>query len=113
VADPVTITEAAAAKFKLELAERIMDHPQSGIRVGVAGGGCSGFTYMLDVDIKGPKLRDTVFTTLGVPIFIDPVSAHYLKGTNIDWQKRGLAEGFVFDTPGSKTCGCGNSFSPD
>ena len=83
---------------------------KAGVRLGVKGGGCSGFSYMLDFD--DPRENDNILEQDGVKFFMDRKSAIYLKGIVLDY-KSGLAgKGFVFQNPNaSSTCGCGESFS--
>jgi iron-sulfur cluster assembly protein len=89
------------------------------LRVGVRGGGCSGFSYDMDLMRGDPTARDIVWTqdeqhTPPAPmrIAVDPISAQYLKGTVIQYVQSGLQKGFVFKNPMAKrTCGCGKSFS--
>ena len=85
--------------------------PEShGLRVGVKGGGCSGFTYVLGFDSE-PREGDKIFDLAGVKIFIDPKSLTYLSGTQLDFQDDLNGKGFVFSNPhATKTCGCGSSF---
>jgi iron-sulfur cluster assembly accessory protein len=80
------------------------------LRIGVKGGGCSGMTYILELDTR--KERDEIFEIDGIPCLIDPAHGLYLFGMEIDW-KTGLdARGFVFNNPNaSATCGCGTSFA--
>ncbi len=80
------------------------------LRIGVKGGGCSGLSYVLEMDEK--KERDEVYEIEGLPCLIDPAHQLYLFGLEIDW-KTGLdARGFVFNNPNaSSTCGCGTSFA--
>ena len=84
----------------------------SGVRVGVKGGGCSGFTYTLNFD-NAPAPGDEVFEFEdGVRLFCDPKSALYLNGTTLDYTSGLQGRGFQFQNPNaSSTCGCGESFS--
>jgi iron-sulfur cluster assembly accessory protein len=83
----------------------------SGLRVGVVGGGCSGFQYSLDLE-KEPKFGDLEFDQEGIRIFVDPMSVQYLKGVTVDYVETAYAAGFSFSNPQAKsTCGCGSSFS--
>ena len=102
----ITLTEFAAKKIKTLLAEKKED----GIRAGVQGGGCSGFTYQLKFDNQ--KSSDRVIESHGVQIYIDPKSYLYLLGTVIDFVDELNQSGFKFVNPNAKrTCGCGESFS--
>ncbi len=82
-----------------------------GIRLGVRTSGCSGMAYVLEfVDDKQPE--DEIFESQGVRIVIDPKSLLYLDGTELDFVKEGLNEGFKFNNPNvSSECGCGESFN--
>ncbi len=82
-----------------------------GLRVAVSGGGCSGFQYALDFD-KEPRATDQVLEFDGLRVFVDPVSARYLKGTVIDYVLGMQGAGFKFINPNAVgSCGCGSSFS--
>lgn len=82
-----------------------------GLRVSVVGGGCSGYQYNLDFE-KEARMGDLSLDFDGVTIFVDPVSAGYLKGTVIDYISGLQGTGFKFVNPNAKrTCGCGSSFS--
>jgi iron-sulfur cluster assembly accessory protein len=105
----ITLTELAAemAKAALEREGRT-DH---GLRVGVVGGGCSGFQYNLGFD-RAPRPDDTVIEQHGVRLFIDSMSVPYLRGMVIDYVTGLHGAGFKFLNPNaSRTCGCGSSFS--
>ncbi len=106
----IMITDKAAEKLKLVFAEQSMP-AESCLRIGVKGGGCSGFNYTLDVTDK-PADDDEVFDTNGVRIVVDMKSYLYLVGTEVDYSDDLLAGGFVFNNPNAKrNCGCGASFS--
>ncbi|HEX5127790.1 MAG TPA: iron-sulfur cluster assembly protein IscA, partial [Rhodocyclaceae bacterium] len=82
-----------------------------GIRLGVKTSGCSGMAYKLEyADVLGEE--DLVFESFGVKIIVDPKSLPYLEGTELDFAREGLNEGFKFNNPNVKNeCGCGESFS--
>ena len=82
-----------------------------GLRLGVRTTGCSGMAYKLEfVDVAAPE--DTVIESHGIKIFIDPKSAPYLEGMELDFTREGLNEGFKFNNPNEKArCGCGESFT--
>ncbi len=82
-----------------------------GIRLGVTTSGCSGMAYKLEfVDATEPE--DLIFESHGVKVVIDPKSLAYLEGTELDFVKEGLNEGFKFNNPNVKDqCGCGESFN--
>src|SRR5438874_8244106 len=104
----VTLTENAATKIKQLLAE----DPEDGVnvlRIAVQGGGCSGFQYALGFD-RGAQEGDNELRVNGVDVVVDPFSAPYLAGTEIDWVE-GLQAGFAINNPNvSAACGCGHSF---
>lgn len=106
---PVTFTPSALAELK-RLFETIEAGSSKMLRVGVKGGGCSGLSYVLELDER--KERDEIHEIEGIPCIIDPAHGMYLFGMEIDW-KTGLdARGFVFNNPNaSATCGCGSSFA--
>ena len=103
----ITITPNAAHQIRTFLDKR---GKGEGIRIGVKTSGCSGMAYTLEfVDDIQPE--DQVFEQDGVKIFIDPKSLVYLDGTQVDFTKEGLQEGFKFENPNVKeSCGCGESF---
>jgi iron-sulfur cluster assembly protein iscA len=103
----ITITENAADHIRKFLTKR---GKGEGIRIGVKTSGCSGMAYTLEfVDKIQPE--DQVFEQNGVKVFIDPKSMVYLDGTQVDFAKEGLQEGFKFENPNAKeSCGCGESF---
>jgi len=83
----------------------------AGVRVGVRGGGCSGFTYTLNFDKKEAS-GDVVMEFDGVRLFVDPKSLLYLSGTTLEYTSGLQGKGFQFVNPNaSSTCGCGESFS--
>ncbi len=104
----ITLTEAAADRVKQFLANR---GKGEGLRLGVKTTGCSGMAYLLEfVDVI--EEDDKVFESQGVKIIVDPKSLLYLDGTELDFAKEGLNEGFKFNNPNVKdTCGCGESFT--
>ena len=106
----ITLTERAARKVKDIFQQQSM--PQGAcLRVAVKGGGCSGFSYHLDV-AKGPAADDEAFETFGLRVVVDPKSLLYLDGTEVDYEDDLLKGGFVFHNPNAKkSCGCGSSFS--
>ncbi len=106
----ITITESA--RQKLEILRKEGHHSQeSFLRVGVAGGGCSGLTYVLDFD-KERKPDDKMFEDKGIKIVCDKKSFLYLVGTQLEFTDGLNGKGFVFNNPNaSRTCGCGESFA--
>lgn len=106
----ITVTPRAIAEVKKIIAQ---NHPDEkvGLRVGVKGGGCSGLSYVLDFE-KLPREDDRILEFDGVAIYLDPKSAIYLKGTELDFSDGLTGKGFSFVNPNAqRTCGCGSSFS--
>ena len=106
---PVTLTAKAVEMIRGTIERENLQG--SGLRVGVVGGGCSGFQYSLDLE-KEAKPGDLTFEQDGISMFVDPMSVQYLKGTTVDYVETAYASGFSFSNPQAKsTCGCGSSFS--
>ena len=104
----VTLTESAATKVKELMAEEPAGEATV-LRVAVQGGGCSGFEYALGFD-SGTQEGDLQVDAFGVSVVVDPFSAPYLQGTEIDFLD-GLQGGFAINNPNvSSACGCGHSF---
>lgn len=107
--EQISITDKAAEEIVRIKAENNLPETH-GLRVGVKGGGCSGFSYVLGFDAS-PGEGDMVFETKGVTVFIDPKSLAHISGTELDFTDGLNGRGFVFNNPhATKTCGCGNSF---
>jgi iron-sulfur cluster assembly protein len=107
-AGTVQLTDAARTEVKRLLDERTEEG--LGLRLAVAGGGCSGLTYKLDFGLQQPG--DNVLEDDGFRVFIDPKSLLYLKDMQVDHQSGLRGKGFVFNNPNAQnTCGCGESFS--
>ena len=105
----INISDKAAAEIKRVMQENNIPE-SSGLRMGVKGGGCSGFTYVLGFDEKSTE-KDKVFEANGVKVFIDERSFPYLAGIVLDYQEGLQGKGFTFDNPNAtRTCGCGHSF---
>ncbi len=104
----ITLTEPAADRIKNIMTRR---ETMTGLRVGVRGGGCSGFSYFLD-PVDAPDKTDKILESFGVNLYVDPKSYLYLMGTEIDFVDELNQTGFKFNNPTAKrTCGCGESFS--
>ena len=102
----ITLTKFAADR----IIDLLKDKEETGIRAGVRGGGCSGFTYSLK--FANPEPSDRIIESHGVSIYVDPKSYLYLMGTQIDFVNELNQSGFKFSNPNAKrTCGCGESFS--
>jgi iron-sulfur cluster assembly accessory protein len=103
----MSVTEAAASKIKQLMAE---EDDVSVLRVAIQGGGCSGFQYGLGFD-RGSQEGDVEFEVGGVPVVVDPFSAPYLQGAEIDYVDSIQAAGFAINNPNAtSSCGCGHSF---
>jgi iron-sulfur cluster assembly protein len=106
----ITLTERAAEEIKRVFGEHELPDGAC-LRLAIKGGGCSGFSYILDVAGE-PAAEDEVFETHGVRIACDPKSYLYLNGTEVDFNDELMKRGFVFNNPNAKnSCGCGASFS--
>jgi iron-sulfur cluster assembly protein len=105
----VTVTEKAASKIRELMAEEQATEV-SVLRVAVQGGGCSGFQYALGFD-RGPQDGDNEVEMHGVRVVIDPYSAPYLSGSEIDYVDALMGAGFAINNPNvTAACGCGSSF---
>jgi iron-sulfur cluster assembly protein len=104
----ITVTDSAAQRIRSFLEKR---GKGVGLRLGVKTTGCSGLAYVLEfADDTNPD--DQVFESQGVKIIVDPKSLVYIDGTELDYGKEGLNEGFKFENPNVKDeCGCGESFT--
>ena len=106
---PITLTEGATNALKRIMSDQNIpaDH---GLRIGVKGGGCSGFSYILGFDV--PKDNDEQFDISGINVLMQKSHAIYLLGMEIDWVEGLNNRGFSFNNPNANsTCGCGSSFS--
>lgn len=106
---PLTLTPQAIAKVREIMASQ--DPVPAGLRVGVVGGGCSGFQYSMAFENQA-GMMDKVLTFDDLKVFVDATSLMYLNGCTVDYVETLEAAGFKFDNPHVKsTCGCGSSFS--
>ena len=105
----IGLSETAAVKVRELISKRPGE--TQGLRVGVRGGGCSGFTYFLEF-AEAPNQGDRELDSHGVKLFVDPKSYLYLMGTEVDFVDSLSGAGFKFTNPNARrTCGCGESFS--
>jgi iron-sulfur cluster assembly protein len=110
----ITITQAAVDAIAQQVAKRGV--PNTALRVGIRGGGCSGFSYVVEFHDGEPRARDVVYdlkATSGEPVrvLVDKKSLLYLNGATFDWEKTLMRQGFKFVNPNEKSsCGCGTSF---
>ncbi len=106
---PVKLTDAAIGKVKEIMATQ--DPIPAGLRIGVVGGGCSGFQYSMSFENQS-GMMDKVLRFEDLKVFVDATSAMYLNGCTVDYVETLEAAGFKFENPTVKsTCGCGSSFS--
>ncbi|MCF8244961.1 MAG: iron-sulfur cluster assembly accessory protein [Saprospiraceae bacterium] len=106
---PVSLTQSAIGQLRSIMEDQNIPNDH-GLRIGVKGGGCSGFTYVLGFDAKTDK--DDQFEIDGLRVFMDKAHAIYLLGMEIDWVDGLNNRGFSFNNPNaSSSCGCGTSFS--
>jgi iron-sulfur cluster assembly protein len=106
----ITLTEKAASEVKRIMTDQKLE-PGTVLRVGVTGGGCSGFSYALGFDKQFDEKADSKYDYHGVPVVVDKKSALYLDGTTVDFYDGIERRGFTFENPNAvKSCGCGSSF---
>ena len=106
---PINMTPTAVAKVKEIMAQQ--NPVPAGLRVGVVGGGCSGFSYSMSFE-NGAGMMDKVVDVEGLKVYIDATSMMYLNGCIVDYVETLEGAGFKFENPNVKTtCGCGSSFS--
>ena len=104
----ISMSDAAAQRVQTSLANRGKGY---GLRLGVRTSGCSGMAYVLEF-VDAPNEDDVVFEDKGVRVIVDGKSLAYLDGTQLDFVKEGLNEGFKFNNPNmTSECGCGESFN--
>ena len=111
----ITVTPKAVEAIARQMKKRgTMD---AALRLGIRGGGCSGFSYVIEFHDGEPHKRDRVFEYdaqdgTHVRVVVDPKSLLYLNGTELEWEQTLMQQGFKFKNPHEKTgCGCGHSFS--
>ncbi|HKE30699.1 MAG TPA: iron-sulfur cluster assembly accessory protein [Candidatus Angelobacter sp.] len=106
---PVALTPTAVDKVKQIMSQQ--NPVPAGLRIGVVGGGCSGFSYSMSFE-NGQGVMDKVYNFDGLKVFVDATSAMYLNGCVVDYVETLEAAGFKFENPNVKsTCGCGSSFN--
>lgn len=106
---PISFTSGAVNQLKRIHIEQNLSE-EHGLRIGVKGGGCSGFSYVLGFDVQ--KDKDEVYEIEGFKVFMEKSHGIYLLGMEIDWVDGLNNRGFTFNNPNAKgTCGCGTSFS--
>jgi iron-sulfur cluster assembly accessory protein len=108
-APPISLTQNAITKVKEIMAQQ--SPVPTGLRVGVVGGGCSGFSYSMQFE-NSAGMMDKVFDFDGLKVYVDATSVMYLNGCRVDYVETLEGAGFKFDNPNVKsTCGCGSSFN--
>ncbi len=106
----ITVTPEAAEQVKKQLEKR--GTPNGYLRLGLKGGGCSGFSYVLQFEDVLLRTDYIHFESNGIKILVDSKSLIYLNGCTLDWEKTLVKQGFKFINPNEKSsCGCGHSFS--
>ncbi len=106
----LNISDGAVVFAKEKLAKR--GTPDAAIRLGIKGGGCSGFSYVIAFEDDPPRERDRVFEADGVRFIVDKKSLIYLAGSLLDYERTLMFQGFKFRNPNEATsCGCGHSFT--
>ena len=108
----IALSEKAAGEIKSIMKDSDLSPQGTRLRVAVKGGGCSGFTYVLDLTQEERAQSDEEIESHGIRILCDDKSLLYLEGTEIDFKDEGMMQrGFVFKNPNAtSTCGCGSSF---
>jgi iron-sulfur cluster assembly protein len=120
-------TQAPASKLNIEITQAAVDaigqqiakrgRAETALRVGIRGGGCSGFSYVIEFHDGPPNARDVVYDRTAadgspVRIVVDKKSLLYLNGSMLEWEKTLMRQGFKFVNPNEKSnCGCGTSFT--
>jgi iron-sulfur cluster assembly protein len=106
----IYVTDEAAEYARQKLERR--GTPDAAIRVGVRGGGCAGYTYVIEFSDDPPRERDRVFEYGGVRFYVDKKSLIVLAGTTLDYERTLMYQGFKFDNPqAGSNCSCGHSFT--
>ena len=108
---PVTITQAAVKQIRFLMSK--MGGNNLSLRIGVKGGGCSGLSYVMNIE-ETPTPKDRVFEIEGLSVFIDSKSLQFIDGLELDYTTKNLLEGgWKFTNPNAqRSCGCGTSFTP-
>jgi len=106
----IELTPAAVVAAKARLEKR--KTPDAHVRLGVRGGNCAGYSYVIEFDDDKPRDKDIEFNFDGIKVLVDNKSLIYLDGTILDYEETLTAQGFVWKNPNAaKSCGCGKSFS--
>ncbi len=121
-APPPAANAGAAAKTGIRVSPGAVDYarqklekrgtPDAAIRLGIKGGGCSGYSYVIEFSDDPPRDRDRVYEYEGVRFYVDKKSLIYLAGTTLDYERTLMFQGFKFRNPNeASSCGCGHSFT--
>jgi iron-sulfur cluster assembly protein len=107
---PLVVTSRAAKVMREQLTRR--GTPQGAIRLGIRGGGCTGYSYLFEFEDREPRASDHVLVKDGVRVVVDPKSMLLLKGTEVDFETGIRGHGFKFTNPNTQgSCGCGESIT--
>lgn len=108
----ITLTPRAAIELKDLMQSQ--EQPESGLRVWVQGGGCSGLSYGMALDSETPDETDQIFEQDGIKIYVDSLSLGYMDGSSVDYVDDVLGGGFKIENPNAvSSCGCGSSFKTE
>ncbi|MCW5933595.1 MAG: iron-sulfur cluster assembly accessory protein [Fimbriimonadia bacterium] len=108
----ITLSERAAKELQGLLLEN--GKPEAGLRIWVAGGGCSGLQYGMAIDEEQPEEHDMIFHSQGVKVYVDSMSLQYMDGSEVDFIEDTLGGGFKIENPMAVGgCGCGSSFQTE
>ncbi len=106
----ITVTPGAVSAIRKQIQKR--GRTETALRVGIRGGGCSGFSYVIEFHDGAPRPKDVIFDYDDVRVLVDPKSLLYLNGSTLDWEQTLMRQGFKFVNPNEKSsCGCGHSFT--
>lgn len=106
----ITVTPGAVDAIRRQIQKR--GRTDTALRVGIRGGGCSGFSYVIEFHDGPPRPKDVIFDYGDVRVVVDPKSLLYLNGSVLDWEQTLMRQGFKFVNPNEKaSCGCGHSFT--
>ncbi|MBK6697006.1 MAG: iron-sulfur cluster assembly accessory protein [Myxococcales bacterium] len=106
----ITVTPGAVSAIRKQIQKR--GRAETALRVGIRGGGCSGFSYVIEFHDGAPRPKDVIFDYDDVRVLVDPKSLLYLNGSTLDWEQTLMRQGFKFVNPNEKSsCGCGHSFT--
>lgn len=107
----IELTERASQEVKTIINDQKLDAETTFLRLGVKGGGCSGFSYTLDLTENRTE-TDEEWVQHGIKVISDPISLNHLDGVSVDFKDEMMGRGFVFNNPkATHVCGCGSSFS--